>query len=122
MTLVLPPDLAYLAAAVQNFLRDVKKRLVHEKHWPEEKEVYLREAFICMQQDGKNYPPYYPEHEQIEVAPIKRELKLTPRSEAYLRAVDEWFSHCAQLLSLGQLTEVMPPSPVFYLNLKELHA
>lgn len=119
MTLVLPPDLAYLAAAVQNFVRDIKKQLVHEKQWPEEKDIYLQEAFITMQEKGLNYPPYYPEHEQIAVAPMRREMKQTWRSQAYLRAVDEWFAHCALTLSLGHLTDLMPPSPVFYLNLKD---
>lgn len=118
LPLVLPPDLAYLAAADQNFDRDIRKKLVAEKQWQEEKEVYLQEAFISMQVNGRNYPPYFKDHEQIEVSPVERKRTYSTRASMFMKALDDWYDRQALAIALGLRNEVLRPSPVFYLNVR----
>lgn len=117
LPLVLPPDLAYLAAADQNFDRDIRQRLIHEKSWHKERDVYVQEAFIEMQAKGQNYPPYFDDHEHIQVSPLVRCITHTSRSRAFLKALDSWYERQSLALMLGIENCMRKPHPIFYLNM-----
>jgi hypothetical protein len=114
----LPIDLAFIAAAEQNFHRDVRMRLVGEHHWDQEKETYLLDACSILKEHGANHEPMYVDHQHIEVAgDLDAELN-TKRSREYLASIDMWHDQRSYTDRYGQAFELLKPAPRAYLNIK----
>lgn len=54
-------------AAKENFERDVLIGITKADEWPEQKEVYLKEAEFLFEAFGENWEPQFPHHHVIRV-------------------------------------------------------
>ena len=90
---VLSFDLAIVAAAEQNFDRDVRMRFLNETKWEAEKLTYLGDAFDFLSTKGANNTPHYPDHPQIRVPKDSPATHLTDRALAFQEALDEWYKN-----------------------------
>lgn len=89
----LPMETAVEEAALQNFRRDVAKRLCREADWPKLKEKYQREAVNLLESAGENYIPERKENHivlmSVEEPPLFKEGSVRIASAAWLR----WYQH-----------------------------
>lgn len=116
--LLLPIDLAIIAAAEQNFERDVRMRLVGEKQWDQEKETYLSEAkSIILEHSGNHYPDYF-DHQHIKVKGDVDISLSTKRARDFAAGLDMWYAQMVLTERVGQAFEMLKPVPLAYLNIK----
>lgn len=63
----LPYELAVMAAAEQNFERDVRMRLANPRLWDVDRLEYVGDAIDIIAKHGRNNEPYFPDHPVIIV-------------------------------------------------------
>lgn len=116
--LSLPVDLAFIAAAEQNFDRDVRMRLVGEKQWEQEKETYLLDAGAIVKANKENHQPDFFDHQYIKVRGDVEATLHTERARQFLAGIDMWYAQ--QLLTdrIDQSFEMLKPVALAYLNIK----
>lgn len=103
----LPLEVAIIAAAEQNFDRDVRYGLIAAISWPQNQQRYLTQAAVTLGLHQENDTPHYPDHPHIAV-----EKRIKPRdcqavAHMCLRTMNRWYDD----LKVAQFVGVQHPHP-----------